>query len=532
MSDRRFRILVVTSALFAIAFMESRASAQSLGVFRWQLQPYCNVLTVTVTQVGGTYRLEGTDDHCGASTQGEIIGTAFPNPNGTIGLGFDVVSTPGGASLPVEATVTLPSASGTWRDGGGLSGTFALTPGAGNGGARRPTTPPVPTIFERGDPSNTGVGAAALTIPNGTLDNTAVGYRTLATASGDGNTAIGAHTLELASTGIKNTALGALAGGNTTTGSNLVAIGYDALRRNATGSRNVAVGAGSQFTATAGQDNVGVGFESLFANVGSFNTALGSNAMRQAANASGNVAIGFEALFQTRASNNVAIGRGSLRSVVSGFENVAVGWRALEGATGVGNTAIGSTAGSGLVNGSNNLYLGAPGVNNDDGQIRIGTSGTHTGVVIQGIYNQVASGGTTVYVNPLGRLGTLSSSRRFKENVSTVSDAARVIQALRPVRFRYKPEVDDGSRTPQYGLIAEEVAEVEPELAAFAADGTIDGVRYQFLAPLLVAEAQRLEQARAALQATVDQQAAEMKELRDTVRTLTATVAAVAAPRR
>ena len=117
---------------------------------------------------------------------------------------------------------------------------------------------------------------------------------------------------------------------------------------------------------------------------------------------------------------------------------------------------------------SDNIYIGSAGAAGDLGQIRIGTQFTHTGVVIQGVHGQAAGGGIPVLINAGGRLGTSSSSRRFKQDVTTVTDAARVIQALRPVRFLYKPEFDDGSRTPQYGLIAEEVAAVEPELAVLS----------------------------------------------------------------
>ena len=122
--------------------------AQSLGTFRWQLQPYCNIITVQVTQIGSVYRLEGTDDRCGAGAdQNSVIGTAFQNPDGSIGFGLNIVSTPGGLAVPVDADIALSTLSGTWRDGGGRSGSFVLTPGAGTGGSPRPATSPssIPT---------------------------------------------------------------------------------------------------------------------------------------------------------------------------------------------------------------------------------------------------------------------------------------------------------------------------------------------------------------------------------------------------
>lgn len=116
------------------------AAAQSLGTFKWRLEPFCNVITVTVTQVGGTYRLEGVDDQCGAATQASVMGTAFLNVNGTIGLGFTIVATPGGAPVAVDATVTLPSVQGTWRDSAGRTGDFIPTQGPATSGVPRPAS--------------------------------------------------------------------------------------------------------------------------------------------------------------------------------------------------------------------------------------------------------------------------------------------------------------------------------------------------------------------------------------------------------
>lgn len=115
----------------------STVAAQPLGTFRWQLQPYCNVISVTVTQVGATYRLEGTDDRCGAAEVSSVIGTAFPNPDGSVGLGFNIVAAPDGVAQPVAARLSLATLSGTWSDAR-YAGTFAFTPGAGAGGSPRP----------------------------------------------------------------------------------------------------------------------------------------------------------------------------------------------------------------------------------------------------------------------------------------------------------------------------------------------------------------------------------------------------------
>jgi Chaperone of endosialidase/Head domain of trimeric autotransporter adhesin len=126
--------LVVALIVSGIA---SVAGAQSLGTFRWQLQPYCNVVTVDVTQAGGTYRLEGTDDQCGGGRAlASVQGLAFPNPDGTIGVGMTIVTAPGGVPVHVDAEISVATVSGTWRDSAGATGTFAF--GANVGGSPRP----------------------------------------------------------------------------------------------------------------------------------------------------------------------------------------------------------------------------------------------------------------------------------------------------------------------------------------------------------------------------------------------------------
>ncbi|MDH4062807.1 MAG: hypothetical protein OEW19_00295 [Acidobacteriota bacterium] len=118
------------------------ASAQVLGTYRWQTQPSCNVITVAVTQVDGTYRLEGTDDQCGANSAAGAIGVALPNPNGTIGFGLSIVGSPGGSPVAIEATIALATLNGTWRDSAGGSGNFVFTPGTGSAGPARLTIAP------------------------------------------------------------------------------------------------------------------------------------------------------------------------------------------------------------------------------------------------------------------------------------------------------------------------------------------------------------------------------------------------------
>lgn len=133
-------ILGRVSLILLSVLAPAAAWAQPIGAFRWQLQPYCNVVTVNVSQNGTVYSLEGTDDQCGASEKASAIGTAFLNPDGSIGFGLTIVSRPGAAPVHVEATISPTTLNGSWRDSAGNTGTMLRTDGAGTGGAARPIT--------------------------------------------------------------------------------------------------------------------------------------------------------------------------------------------------------------------------------------------------------------------------------------------------------------------------------------------------------------------------------------------------------
>ncbi len=137
---RRLALTVIAVALGLLMLERSGLQAQSnaLGTFRWQLQPFCNILTVTVVQDGAQYHLDGTDDLCGASRKASVVGLAFPNPDGSIGFGLTSVTAPGGTPMHVDATISVATLGGTWRDSGGNSGAFVFTPGSGTGGSVRP----------------------------------------------------------------------------------------------------------------------------------------------------------------------------------------------------------------------------------------------------------------------------------------------------------------------------------------------------------------------------------------------------------
>ena len=133
------RVLVLVALLVAAA--PGLAPAQPIGTFRWQLQPYCNVLSLAVVQHGAVYQLHGNDDQCGVPQQASAVGLAFPNPNGTIGFGLTVVTAPSATPVHVDASISLATLGGSWRDSAGNSGSFVFTPGPGTGGPSRAVAP-------------------------------------------------------------------------------------------------------------------------------------------------------------------------------------------------------------------------------------------------------------------------------------------------------------------------------------------------------------------------------------------------------
>lgn len=190
-------VLASVIAVFAVADV---VSAQSIGTFRWQQQPYCNVVTVTITQVGSVYRLEGTDDQCGAPRQASASGMAFPNPDGTVGMGLALVTNAGGAGgtpLHIDATISVAGLSGTWRDSSGNTGAWVFTPGAGTGGSARPT----PRLSFPGGLSVGGSTVTNVAAPAAATDATNKGYVD-ATARAVRSTPVALAAYSAATTGI------------------------------------------------------------------------------------------------------------------------------------------------------------------------------------------------------------------------------------------------------------------------------------------------------------------------------------------
>jgi hypothetical protein len=205
-----------------------------------------------------------------------------------------------------------------------------------------------------------------------------------------------------------------------------------------------------------------------------------------------NTAVGLSTLFEnTTGHGNTAVGAGALGNNTTGHSNVAIGRFALINSTGSLNIAVGASAGLTATTGDFNIYIGHLGFAAEGQTIRIGTPGEQTAAFMAGISGATSSSGSAVLVNGSGKLGTTTSARRFKEGIGDMGDASAGLLQLRPVTFRYRPEYDDGAHLPQYGLIAEEVAEIYPELVVADSAGRPLTVRYHLLPAMLLNEVQR-----------------------------------------
>jgi len=369
---------------------------------------------------------------------------------------------------------------------------------------------------------NTGAGFDALNHLTSGSQNTATGLRALfSDTSGGQNTATGAQALYSNTTGVQNTANGWSALYSNTAGSYNTANGWSALNRNTTGYGDTATGIAALFrnttgyyntangnvalySNTTGNSNTATGVQALYSNTtGNANTANGARALQANTIGFGNTASGFVALLNSTGGANTADGAGALQSNTSGFGNVASGYQALNGnTTGLTNTALGYQAGINCTTGSNNVYIGA-GMG--------GFNGESNACYIASIFGQTtAFGGLTVYIDSNGRLGTNPSSKRFKEHIKPMDKASEALLALKPVTFRYK---SDAKGRPQFGLIAEEVAEVNPDLVVRDKDGKIYSVRYDQVNAMLLNEF--LKEHR-----TVQEQGATIAELKKEIASL------------
>lgn len=258
-----------------------------------------------------------------------------------------------------------------------------------------------------------------------------------------------------------------------------IGIGPSALSSTSTGDYNVAAGWSALPVNTTGTSNTALGNFSLFNNsTGSYNQALGNWALHQ----------------NTTGGNNTAIGLQALYYVTTGSNNIG----------------IGGNGGYSLTTGSYNIDIGTSGLAADSGAIRIGDAPNQTSFYAAGIYGVTTAltGAVEVFVDSAGQLGTKSSSLRYKEDVHDMAGASDGLFRLRPVTYRYKQPYADGSKPIDYGLIAEEVAQVYPDLVAKNTAGQVETVEYSKLTPMLVNELQKQHQ-------VVEQQAETIRSLEE-----------------
>ena len=294
---------------------------------------------------------------------------------------------------------------------------------------------------------NTAEGDNALFSLTTGASNTAIGFAVLGSnTTGDFNTAEGSGALLFNTTGFQNTATGVNALVHNTTGSSNTASGVNTLFHNTTGFQNAATGVQSLFSNTTGFHNTAAGFQALFSNTtGNHNTADGDNAL----------------VHTTTGILNTAIGAHALDQNVTGSSNVALGFQAGLTITGSGNVCIGENI--------------------------LGLTGESNVTRIRNIGSTAQANGVFVTVGAGGKLGFQVSSRRYKDDIKPMDKASEALFALKPVSFRYKQEIDP-ARSPDFGLITEDVAIVNPDLVARDEDGKIVTVRYQAVYAMLLNE--------------------------------------------
>jgi trimeric autotransporter adhesin len=358
---------------------------------------------------------------------------------------------------------------------------------------------------------NTAEGTNALLNLTTGINNTAIGSEALRhDTTGSNNAALGAGALQSLTTGVQNTATGAEALRNNTANNN-TADGFQALVANTIGTENAATGWRALFENTTGIENTANGSQALHRNTtGSFNTAVGFEALVANTIGTENAATGWRALFEnTTGTENTANGSQALHKNTTGSFNTAVGFDALyNNLSGHYNVALGINAGHGVTAASNVICIGAgmEGANVDNS------------CYISNIYAEgIGEPFMLVAVDSTGKLGTASSSRRFKHNIKPMDKASDSVLALKPVTFQYK---SDKTNTPQFGLVAEEVAAVNPDLVVRDKNGEIYSVRYDQVNAMLLNEflkehrkVQELEATVASLVATVKEQASEIQKV-------------------
>ena len=415
-----------------------------------------------------------------------------------------------GEGLGVLVTRTV----GVWNTGTGFQALNHLT-----GGNQNTATGLRALTSDTNGGFNTATGVFSLFSNANGFFNSATGAYSLANnISGTHNTANGYAAL-YRNTADNNTATGFAALYKNTTGSDNVAVGYQALLNNTIGGLNTANGALALLNNTTGVENTAIGRGALRENITGFdNTATGESALNKNTDGDRNTATGVSALFaNTIGTDNTANGRDALSSNTTGSFNTADGGNALLNTNGGGNTAYGYNAlanSTGNVNTALGLEAGFS-VTTASNVICIGTSGANVSDScfignIRGVTTVNAA--IPVLIDTVGQLGTASSSRRYKKEIKPMDSASESILALKPVTFHYK---SDATATPQFGLIAEEVAEVNPDLVVRDENGEIYTVRYDAVNAMLLNEFLKAHR-------KAQQQEATITELKRGIEVLTA----------
>jgi hypothetical protein len=363
--------------------------------------------------------------------------------------------------------------------------------------------------------SNGAFGSYALAANTTGWNNSGFGEFALAgNTTGSGNSAFGATALA------KNTTSGISAFGEgalqeNTTGMWNAAFGWGALKANTTAPGNSGFGYAALSSNTTGEDNSAFGAYALLDNVtGRYNSAFGFRALYSNTIGNSNTALGDQVLYaNTTGDYNSAFGYGALTLSTTGSGNIALGYQALSQlSSGNTNIAIGMNAGAALTSGSYNIYIGDIPGSDESGMIRIGSGVTTSDTYIAGIYARGAASGAAVYVSPNGKLGTSTSSRRYKEQIADMDTESEVLMQLRPVSFYYRSDLDE-THLRQYGLVAEEVAEVAPGLVAYDSDGVPQLVRYHFVNAMLLNEVQKQRRLVEEQRATIERQESKIRDL-------------------
>jgi len=363
---------------------------------------------------------------------------------------------------------------------------------------------------------NTAIGFQALYSNSDVVHNTAVGFQALANNGQSDNSGVGWHALFNNTGGYGNTAFGVDVMGFNSNGSFNTAAGFTALLHN-DADYNTAYGAEALYSNTIGTDNTAMGFDALYSNTtgvfntatghfalvsnttGDFNTASGQGALGQNGTGGANTADGQGALgSNTEGSWNTATGTDTMVFNTAGWLNTAIGANALhKSTTGTLNVALGWAAGD-RTTGNNNITIGNIGTAGESDTIRIGAPATvidefgvthlaHKAIYVGGIIGKTTPRGVPVFINANGQLGTSTSSARFKDEIKPMNKSSDTILALKPVTFHYKKEVDPDA-VPQFGLVAEDVEKVNPDLVVRDADGKVYSVRYEAVNAMLLNE--------------------------------------------